>query len=119
MLSRLFDLNSLTQAQAIDGETLIIPLKELPEEDCPKCGSKVQPKWGKFGAFYSCSNYKGGCKHVSNVLPHHLEAALGNQLGNCPECNGNLVAATAGKKLYLTCENSPECGYRVPVEIIQ
>jgi hypothetical protein len=119
VLSRLFDLHSVTQAQAIDGDTLIIPLKELPEDECPKCSGTLQPKWGKFGAFYSCSNYKGGCKHVSNVLAQHLEIALESELGNCPECNGNLVATTAGKKLYLVCENSPECGFRRSVEIIQ
>jgi len=32
-------------------------MEEATDEKCPKCGSPLVIKWGKFGSFYSCSNF--------------------------------------------------------------
>lgn len=35
---------------------------------CPSCGGNITKKEGKFGTFYSCSNYKDGCKFTINKI---------------------------------------------------
>lgn len=34
---------------------------------CPKCGSRLVEKPGRYGNFIGCTNYKGGCKYTRNV----------------------------------------------------
>ena len=32
-------------------------MEQATNETCDKCGSPLILKWGKFGSFYSCSNF--------------------------------------------------------------
>ncbi len=72
------------------------------EEKCPKCGSDLVARYGKYGKFYACKGYPD-CKYIKP----NLRYVNGY---NCPECNGRLVIrySRAGKRFY-GCENYPTC----------
>ncbi len=72
------------------------------EEKCPKCGSDLVARYGKFGKFYACSGYPN-CKYIKP----NLRYVNGY---NCPNCNGRLVIRySRGGKRFYGCENYPEC----------
>ncbi len=68
-------------------------------EKCPKCGSELVLKKGRFGEFIACSNYPD-CKFTKSVPAR----------GNCPIC-GSEVGKNKSKKgkLYFKCTNK-DCG---------
>jgi len=68
-------------------------------EKCPKCGSELVLKKGRFGEFIACSNYPD-CKFTKSVPAR----------GNCPVC-GSEVGKMKSKrgKIYFKCTNK-DCG---------
>ncbi|MGM0641157.1 MAG: type I DNA topoisomerase [Thermotogota bacterium] len=68
-------------------------------EKCPKCGSELVLKKGRFGEFIACSNYPD-CKFTKSVPAR----------GNCPIC-GSEVGKNKSKKgkIYFKCTNK-DCG---------
>ncbi|MGD0011206.1 MAG: type I DNA topoisomerase [Terriglobia bacterium] len=75
----------------------------LLEEKCPKCGSHLVLKHGRFGQFTACSNYPQ-CKYVKRQT-------LGIP---CPEkgCTGELVTRRTRKgKTFYGCSRYPDCKF--------
>jgi DNA topoisomerase-1 len=73
------------------------------DEKCPKCGSKLVVKHGRYGQFTACSNYPK-CRYVKRQT-------LGIA---CPEkgCSGELVARrTKRGKTFYGCSRYPECKF--------
>ncbi|TYB80821.1 MAG: type I DNA topoisomerase [Kosmotoga sp.] len=104
----------------IDDHTVILHdvLKEYEEdakldEKCPKCGSPLIKKRGRYGEFIACSAYPK-CKYTRNVRAE----------GSCPECGGVVEKMRSKKgKTYFKCiscgkmywnepsmEKCPQCG---------
>lgn len=74
-------------------------VKEI-DVKCPKCGGKIQTKFGKnHSVFYSCENYPS-CDFSSWDLP--LEE-------KCPQC-GKMLFKKKGKEL-IVCHDK-QCGYK-------
>ena len=81
------------------------------EQKCPKCGSDMKVRHGKFGSFLGCTTYPE-CKGIVNI-PKKGEAVIAQEdLPNCPaiECPGKMVARKSrfGKTFY-SCSTFPEC----------
>ena len=84
--------------------------KELIKETdkkCPKCGSPLIERLGRFGRFYACSKFPE-CKHT--------ESADGqkNDLGiKCPKCKeGDIVVRkTKRGKIFYGCNKFPKCDF--------
>ncbi len=77
---------------------------EKTDRICPKCGSFVVIKLGRFGKFYSCSKYPE-CDFTENILVStHIK---------CPQCKlGELVERkTRRKKIFYSCSRYPDCKY--------
>ncbi|HQJ73828.1 MAG TPA: topoisomerase DNA-binding C4 zinc finger domain-containing protein, partial [Candidatus Dojkabacteria bacterium] len=75
--------------------------KYLKVEKCPKCGSKMVLKNGKFGKFWACENYPE-CKTTMPLLLNE----------KCPECGRNLVEKKSRwGKTFKGCSGYPECKY--------
>jgi DNA topoisomerase-1 len=75
----------------------------LLDEKCPKCGSNLTLKHGRYGQFTACSNYPK-CRYVKRQT-------LGIP---CPEkgCTGELVARrTKRGKAFYGCSRYPECKF--------
>ncbi|MGQ9618182.1 MAG: type I DNA topoisomerase [Candidatus Aminicenantia bacterium] len=78
-----------------------IPTKEV----CPKCGSPLVLRKGKFGMFYACSTYPT-CDYTSSM---DRKGQLLNQ--NCPLCNAPLVIRRGKFGKFIACSNYPSCNY--------
>jgi ssDNA-binding Zn-finger/Zn-ribbon topoisomerase 1 len=82
----------------------------MPDQKCPKCGSKMYLRKAKQGphegdVFIGCGNYPT-CKHILQLT--------------CPICNAPMVIrlATTGKgagKYFWGCSNYPECKETVAI----
>ena len=72
---------------------------------CPKCGSPLLVRLGKYGSFYACSAFPK-CRYT--------EPLEKNTLGiKCPKCDtGEIVEKrTKGRKIFYGCNNFPKCKY--------
>jgi len=72
------------------------------DEPCPKCGSILIARYGKYGKFYACVGYPK-CKYIKPNLRFVKDYF-------CPLCKGKIVVrySKTGKRFY-GCENYPEC----------
>ncbi|MBI2450135.1 MAG: type I DNA topoisomerase [Candidatus Nealsonbacteria bacterium] len=83
--------------------------KEFTEEPtkkkCPKCGSPLLIRLGRYGKFYACSTFPK-CNYTES-LPKNI---LGIK---CPKCNeGQLVEKrTAKRKIFYGCNKYPNCNF--------
>ena len=91
-------------------------------EICPKCGSDLVVRKGKFGEFTACSNYPD-CTYVKS--DKKITEDLKETGEKCPECGNNLVIRKGRYGEFTACSNYPECKYikkeekeEVPVEVI-
>jgi len=96
--------------------------KEQPKETgeiCPKCGSSMVHRHGKFGEFEACSNFPK-CKYIKpseNAPVKRIDTGV-----ECPVCHkGTLIERTAkkgknsGSKFY-GCSNYPSCKHISPLK---
>jgi len=78
-------------------------LEETTDEVCPKCGSPMIVKRGRFGKFLACSKYPE-CKYTQGMSTGVL----------CPVDGGKIVERRSrfGKSFY-SCANYPECKFAI------
>jgi DNA topoisomerase-1 len=75
------------------------------EKKCPKCGSPLVIRLGKFGKFYACSAFPK-CKHTEPLEKKTLGI-------KCPKCGkGEMVERrTKTKKTFYGCNRFPKCDF--------
>jgi DNA topoisomerase-1 len=74
-------------------------------EVCPKCGSPMAVKVGRFGPFLACTAYPK-CKSIKNIQ----ENGLGSTGIKCPACGkGEIVAKRSRRGVFYACNNYPDC----------
>jgi DNA topoisomerase I len=79
------------------------------EQPCPVCGSKMQIRHGKYGAFLGCTRYPE-CRGIVNIpkkgeIPAH-------EMPACPAigCDGKMVQRRSRfGKPFFSCSNFPDC----------
>mgnify|MGYP001558966242 CR=1 FL=1 len=86
---------------------------EVPKENldiktdkiCPKCGSPMVEKMGRFGRFYACTAFPK-CKHTESLESEKLDI-------KCPKCReGNMVVKkTKRGKIFYGCDMYPKCDF--------
>ncbi len=78
------------------------PPEEATDETCPKCGSPMVVKTGRYGKFLACSQYPG-CK---TTKPISLGVA-------CPKCGKGFLSErrTKAGKAFFGCSAYPKCDY--------
>ncbi len=76
--------------------------KELGEKECPKCGSAMEIKHGRYGRFYACPN--SDCDETASV-------STGVECPNCGE--GELLERYSRKRkqTFYGCSNYPDCKF--------
>ncbi len=74
----------------------------LLDEDCPKCGSKLAKKQGRFGEFIACSSYPK-CRYIKMK-----ETGVA-----CPECGKGQIVERRSKrgKVFFGCDRYPDCAF--------
>ncbi len=79
------------------------------DQTCPKCGSLMKLRHGKFGAFLGCTKYPE-CKGIVNI-PKKGEP-LPEDMPTCPAlgCDGKMVQRRSRfGKPFFSCSNYPDC----------
>jgi DNA topoisomerase-1 len=77
--------------------------EETTDELCPKCGSGMVVKRGRFGKFLACSRYPE-CNHTQGMSTGVL----------CPEDGGKIVERRSRfGKVFYSCANYPNCKFAV------
>ncbi len=85
---------------AKDG-TAQVRTDQLLEEACPKCGSPLARKHGRYGEFVACSNYPS-CRFIKMT-----ETGV-----RCPDCGGRLVERRSRRgRLFFGCDRYPKCKF--------
>lgn len=75
--------------------------QKVSEEKCPKCGSQMVVKSGRFGEFLACSAYPS-CKSTKPI-------SIGVK---CPKCGGDIVQRrTRRGKYFYGCGTYPKCEF--------
>jgi len=72
---------------------------------CPKCGSPLLVRLGKYGRFYACSSFPK-CRYTEPLEENTLNIG-------CPKCQkGKLVEKrTKRGKIFYGCDSFPKCNY--------
>jgi len=76
--------------------------EELAGENCPKCGSPVVIRTGRYGKFLACSAYPA-CKYTKS-----FQIKIGV---SCPQCGSELVEKLSKKRVFYGCSNYPHCQF--------
>jgi len=90
-------------------------------EMCPKCGSPMVYRHGKYGEFEACSNFPK-CKYIKQNDEKKKSDVFDTEV-ECPECEGaTLVVRTAKKgknkgKKFLAASTFPKCKYISPLKV--
>jgi len=77
------------------------------DKKCPKCGSPMIERLGRFGRFYACSKFPE-CKHTESIENKKLDLDI-----KCPKCKeGDIVARKTKKgKIFYGCNRFPKCDF--------
>ncbi len=87
--------------------------QEATDEKCPKCGSPVVIKLGRFGKFKACSNYPD-CKHTEPLGDEKkLEEEYSGKM--CPDCGKPLIVKRGRFGAFLGCSGYPDCKHITPI----
>jgi len=89
---------------------------EALDEDCPKCGKKLNIRLGRRGRFVGCSGFPD-CDYTRN-LDENAESAEPEIVEGrtCPECNSQLIIRSGRYGKFIGCSSYPECKYIEPLE---
>lgn len=79
------------------------------DQNCPKCGSPMKMRFGRFGVFLGCTRYPE-CRGIVNV-PKKDEIPA-KDMPTCPAlgCDGKIVQRRSRfGKPFFSCSNFPDC----------
>ncbi|WP_087023573.1 DNA topoisomerase family protein [Thaumasiovibrio subtropicus] len=80
------------------------------DEPCPKCGGKLEFRFGKHGPFMGCTQYPQ-CDYIRPLQQHdgHIVKELDMP---CPECGEGLVLRQGRYGMFIGCIDWPQCTYQ-------
>jgi len=89
---------------------------EALDEDCPKCGKKLNIRLGRRGRFVGCSGFPD-CDYTRNLDEDGEDAEPEIVEGRqCPECNSPLIIRSGRYGKFIGCSTYPNCKYIEPLE---
>jgi DNA topoisomerase-1 len=94
----------------VNYEALILSahdLSNLPNERCPECGGKLQPRGGFFGPFLACERHPKECKYTRPVRGEKSKPVLTDEI--CHECGELMVVRQGRSGPFLGCSKFPKC----------
>ena len=78
----------------------------MTDKKCPNCGKNLLIRKGKFGDFYSCSDYPN-CKYTE---PVKSKKTVQTKM-KCPQCGKPLVERNGKYGKFISCSGYPACKY--------
>ena len=95
------DMNALVaDAHGLDPE-------QLAKERCPKCGSPIMLKTGRFGPYLACIRYKDTCDYVKSLKKQRAPDRPTDE--KCHLCGSPMVIKTGRFGEFLACTTYPAC----------
>jgi len=95
------DLNALVaEAHGLDSAA-------LAKERCPKCGSAIELRTGRFGPYLACVKYKDTCDYVKSLKKDRVPDRPSDE--KCRLCESPMVIKTGRFGEFLACTRYPEC----------
>ncbi len=89
---------------------------EATDEDCPKCGKKLNIRLGRRGRFIGCSGYPE-CDYTRNINEDQESAEPEIVEGRkCPECDSPLIIRSGRYGKFIGCSSYPDCKHIEPLE---
>jgi len=108
----LFDFYEEFMKQIAEGKEKIVSLKVAKPlgRNCPKCGSELLLRSGRFGQFIACSGfpkckYTEQCDEEGNAVEKKETTAE----DKCEKCGSDMVIKNGRNGQFLACSNYPEC----------
>ena len=91
-------------------------LEGLADQRCPRCGSPVVAKAGRFGPYIACTKQNDPeCKYTKSLRKPRAPDRPTDQL--CPKCGAPLVIKTGRYGEFLACTRYPKCDHTQPVPL--
>jgi DNA topoisomerase-1 len=81
--------------------------ERLASEKCPKCGSQVELKTGRFGPYFACVEYKKTCDYVKSLKKDKVPDRPTDE--KCHLCSSAMVIKTGRFGEFLACTTYPTC----------
>ncbi|MBA1437666.1 MAG: type I DNA topoisomerase [Epsilonproteobacteria bacterium] len=78
--------------------------------NCPKCGSELLLRSGRYGEFVACSGFPK-CKYTEQVDADGNKVEKKEQFADekCEKCGGDMIIKNGRNGQFLACGNYPEC----------
>jgi DNA topoisomerase-1 len=80
---------------------------DLAKERCPKCGSAIELKTGRFGPYLACVKYKDTCDYVKSLRKARAPDRPTDE--KCHLCGSPMVIKTGRNGEFLACTTYPNC----------
>ena len=81
--------------------------EDLAKERCPKCGSAIELKTGRFGPYLACVKYKDTCDYVKSLKKARAPDRPTDE--KCHLCGSPMVIKTGRFGEFLACTTYPAC----------
>ncbi|QOP40322.1 type I DNA topoisomerase [Sulfurimonas marina] len=108
----LIDFYDKFMQQIADGKEQIVSLKMAKPlgRNCPKCGSELLLRSGRFGQFVACSGFPK-CKYTEQVDEEGNKVEKKEEVAEdkCEKCGGDMVIKNGRNGQFLACANYPDC----------
>jgi len=88
---------------------------EKADFKCPKCGSVVYIRKGKYGKFYACSSYPK-CNFSKSIGEKKKKTKVKKTDKKCPKCGKPLVIRKGKHGDFYACTGYPDCKYSKSVD---
>ena len=97
---------------AVDMNALVadahgISAEDIARERCPKCGSPIELKTGRFGPYLACVKYKDTCDYVKSLRKAKTPDRPTDE--KCHLCGSPMVIKTGRFGEFLACTTYPTC----------
>jgi DNA topoisomerase-1 len=86
----------------------------MTDELCPKCGSKLVIRQGRYGDFFACSNYPK-CTYTKDVEKPEGEGGAPEVNEKCEKCGKPMVIKHGRFGSFLACSDYPNCKTTKPL----
>jgi DNA topoisomerase-1 len=97
---------------AVDMNALVsdaygLSAEDIARERCPKCGSQVELRTGRFGPYLACVHYKDTCDYVKSLKKARTPDRPTDE--KCHLCGSPMVIKTGRFGEFLACTTYPAC----------
>ena len=82
--------------------------------ECPKCGSELLLRSGRYGNFIACSAYPK-CKYTEQVEDEKKEKQEEHTEEKCEKCGSDMVVKNGRNGQFLACSAYPKCKNTKPL----